>query len=78
MRERILELQRKAVEFSKTEDEKERFLQGIWLHQQLAALDNEGVPAELRVEFMAAVKIMLDEVLPLPEEEKKPEGLWLP
>lgn len=80
MRDRIYELQQKAVEFAQIEDEKERFIRGLWLHNELAKLDSQGVPASLEVEFMAAVKILLEKVLPQPiEDEDKPASdLWLP
>lgn len=74
---RILFLQQKAVEAAMMPDDSpDKVLMGLWLHGELAKLDEQGVPDDLRVEFNATVKIMLDEVLPLPEAD--PNGLWLP
>lgn len=77
MRDRLLFLQQKAVEAAMLPDDSpDKVLMGLWLHGELAKMDDEGVPDDLRVDFNATVKIMLDEVLPLPETG--PGGLWLP
>lgn len=80
MKDRIYELQQKAVEFSQIQDEKERFVRGLWLHGELVKLSDQGVPPFLEVEFMACVKILLEKVMPTPieDEEKSDSGLWLP
>lgn len=77
MRDRLLFLQQKAVEAAMLPDDSpDKVLMGLWLHGELAKMDDEGVPDDLRVDFNATVKIMLDEVLPLPEAGSG--GLWLP
>jgi hypothetical protein len=79
MLDRILELQQKAIEAAQVKNEEERWLRGLWLHGELAKLDDQGVPEALKVEFMATVKIVLDDVLPLPDHEVKTNsGLVLP
>lgn len=80
MKDRIYELQQKAVEFAQIKDEKERFARGLWLHGELVKLHEGGIPASLEVEFMACVKILLEKVLPQPieDEEKTDSGLYLP
>lgn len=76
---RILFLQQKAVEAAQMgDDDPDKLLAGLWLHGELAKLHEQGVPDSANVEFMAAVKIMLDDVLPQPIEEKPPGDLWLP
>lgn len=75
MRDRILFLQQKAVEAAlMPDDSKDKMLMAMWLHGELAKLDDEGVRDEDRVEFNATVKILLDEVFPLDDRG----GLWLP
>ena len=79
MLDRIHFLQQKAIEAAQmSDDDPEKLLAGLWLHGELAKLDDQGVPDSANVEFMAAVKIMLDDVLPQPIEEDVPSGLWLP
>lgn len=76
MRDRILFLQQKAVEAALLHpDSPDKMLMGLWLHGELAKLDEEGVADADRVEFNATVKILLEEVFPPPEA---PGGLWLP
>lgn len=78
MKARIYELQQKGIEFAQIEDEKKRFLRGLWLHGELAKLEQQGIPYSLEVEFMAAVKILIENVLPQPIEGETPSGLILP
>ena len=74
-----MELQQKAVEAALLDDgDEDKLLHGLWLHGELARLDESGIPASCQVDFMATVKILLDEVLPVPEEEKSQSGLYLP
>lgn len=63
--DRIKQLQQEAIKWSFVPDCPEKTMFGFWLHGELAHLTENGlVKDEDRVDFLATVKILIEQILP--------------